>query len=133
MRYGWMMPLVLASGTLAACTSVFMTNYDKDTEYRLSERPNGFTLVICYSGTRMTPENGAGVCRQLLRSVAHDLAGKLGRLGRDIDEQKVELAFGRNGLTGITTCWATVPVEWQQATQKQGQARRDQRRLLSPA
>jgi hypothetical protein len=88
--------------------------YDKDTEYRADETPTGFILSVYYSRFQFFPESEAVAisCRQALTSLAYELAEKRGRKIVAVNEQRIKMSFGRNGLTGITSCSAAAPVEW---------------------
>jgi hypothetical protein len=115
--------LIVAVAMLASATGCMMptrysagpaVHYDKDTEYAVDERPNGFSLTIYYSRYQFIPENDALVvaCKQALTSLAYDIAEQRGRKIERIEEQRIKISFGRNGLTGITSCTASSPVEW---------------------
>ncbi len=112
--------LVAVAVTLTGCatpvgyTNEPMARYDKDTEYRVDDRPNGFTLTIYYSRYQFIPESDAVAvaCRQALTALAHEIAEKRGRQIKPIDTQRIRMSFGRNGVTGITSCSATAPADW---------------------
>jgi hypothetical protein len=112
--------LAVAFAMAGCATPVGYTNqplatYDKDTEYRADDTPTGFNLTIYYSRYQFIPESGAVAvaCKQALTALAHDLAQQRGRKIKPVDEQRIRLSFGRNGLSGVTSCSATAPVEWQ--------------------
>lgn len=107
--------LVTSCTTPAGYSSAPLARYDKDTEYRTDDRPGGFTLTIYYSRYQFIPESDAlaVACKQALTSLAHDLAEKQGRKIKPIDEQRIKISFGRNGVTGITSCSAVAPADWQ--------------------
>jgi hypothetical protein len=119
------MPRLLLSGialllVLGACaTPVSHTNrpmqtYDRDTEYQVEERPGGFALTIYYSRYQFIPESDAVAlaCRSSLTAIAHEVAERRGRRIQQINEQRIRISMGRNGLTGITSCSATAPVDY---------------------
>lgn len=87
---------------------------DKDTRVAIDERPDGFTVSVLYDRYQFIPETAAvmAACRQALLASAHDHAEKKGRRIRPINEQRIRISTGRNGFTGITSCEASVPVQW---------------------
>lgn len=112
----------LASCTaLAGCatptqyTSAPMLTYDKDTEYSMSDRVNGFDLTVNYSRYQFIPESSAVAvaCKSALTSLAHEHADKKGRKIKPLNEQRIRISMGRNGLTGITSCSAQAVAEWE--------------------
>lgn len=118
-----MRKLLLVAGIMLAlqgcATPVAYTNqplarYDKDTEYHTDDTPKGFSLTIYYSRYQFIPESEAvgTACRQVLMALAYEIAEQRGRKIAPINEQRIKTSFGRNGFSGITSCSATVPVEW---------------------
>jgi len=113
---------VLIAAALAACATPIqqssggMATYDRDTEYSLTERADGFSLAINYSRYQFIPESTAvaQACKSTLTSLAHELADRRGKKLKPLDEQRIRLSFGRNGLTGITSCSASALAEWVQ-------------------
>lgn len=105
---------VLAAGcaTPATYTDRPGTVYDKDTSYVLEDQPDGFVLTVDYARYQFIPESGAvqTSCKSQLTSLAHELADKRGRKIQPVDEQRVKISMGRNGVTGITSCAANVRV-----------------------
>ena len=112
--------LVLTCLFAASCAtpvqqgSANMTTYDRDTEYELTGRSDGFSLAINYSRYQFIPESSAvaQACKSALTALAHELAERKGKKIKPIDEQRIRLSFGRNGLTGITSCSASAIAEW---------------------
>ena len=49
-------------------------------------------------------------------AIAHDVAEGRGQPIEQINEQRIRLSMGRNGLTGITSCSASAPAAYSQAT-----------------
>lgn len=92
-----------------------MLTYDKDTEYSMSDRVNGFDLTVNYSRYQFIPESSAVAvaCKSALTSLAHELADKKGRKIKPLNEQRIRISMGRNGLTGITSCSAQAVAEWE--------------------
>jgi hypothetical protein len=91
-----------------------MQTADKDTEYRIDSTEDGFSITVYYSRYQFIPESDALVdaCKSALTSTAYDHADKVNRKIEPINEQRIKLSMGRNGLTGITSCSAIAPVKW---------------------
>jgi hypothetical protein len=106
--------LATACATPVSQTQTAMTTADKDTSYAVDERPDGFTLTVQYGRYQFIPESSAvaTACKQALTATAFDVADKRGRKIQPVNEQRIRLSMGRNGLTGFTTCEASVPVFW---------------------
>lgn len=87
---------------------------DKDTAVRIDERPDGFNVSISYSRYQFIPESVAvqAACKQALTATAYDVADQRGKKIEPVNEQRIRISMGRNGLTGITSCEASVPVSW---------------------
>lgn len=96
-------------------TSAPFIQYDKDTEYAVEDRPNGFDISVNYSRYQFIPESAsvATACKQALTSIAHEEADKRKRKIETINEQRIKISMGRNGFAGTTTCAANVQVLWQ--------------------
>jgi len=92
-----------------------MIQHDRDTEYAIEQRQDGFTITVYYSRYQFIPESSAvaSACRSALTSLAYDHADQTGRKIEPINEQRVRLSMGRNGFTGITSCSAQAVVNWQ--------------------
>jgi hypothetical protein len=108
---------VTGCATPVAYTNRPMQTYDRDTEYSIEERPGGFALTIYYSRYQFVPESDAIVaaCRSSLVAIAHEVAERRGRRIEQINEQRIRLSMGRNGVIGITSCSATTPVTYTEA------------------
>lgn len=91
-----------------------MMLYDKDTEYAVEEKPAGFSLTVYYSRYQFIPESSAvaTACKSTLTSLAWELAEKRGKQISPINEQRIRISMGRNGLSGITSCQANTEVSW---------------------
>lgn len=91
-----------------------MTPYDKDTEYAVEERLEGFALTVYYSRYQFIPESDAvaTACKSALTSLAWELAEKRGKPIEPINEQRIRISMGRNGLSGITSCQGNTVVSW---------------------
>jgi hypothetical protein len=105
---------------LASCatpvshTNTPLSTYDKDTEYAVSLNSDGFGITLYYSRYQFIPESSAVAtsCKSQLTSVAWEYAEKQGRAIAPINEQKIRISMGRNGLSGITSCQAFTTVNW---------------------
>lgn len=88
---------------------------DKDTSYSVEERHDGFLVAVTYTRYQFIPESAAvaTACKQALTATAYDVADKRGRKIEPVNEQRIRLSMGRNGLSGITSCEASAPVVWQ--------------------
>lgn len=112
---------VILSLSIASCatpiqqTDSSMTTYDRDTEYSVIPRDDGFTISINYSRYQFIPESSAvaAACKSALTAIAFEHANKIGRKLQPVNEQRIRLSMGRNGLSGITSCSATAVAEWQ--------------------
>lgn len=95
-------------------TSKPMLEIDKNTGYSVDDREGGFDLVVSYSRYQFIPESSAvaTACKAALTSTAWEVAKQRGKEIAPVNEQRIKLSMGRNGLTGITSCSAAVPVEW---------------------
>lgn len=111
---------------LSACTTptshsnIALSTYDKDTEYGIQERSDGFAITVYYSRYQFIPESSAvaAACKSQLTSIAWEHADKVGREIEPMNEQRVRVSMGRNGLSGVTSCQAYAEVEW--ATDRRG-------------
>lgn len=111
--------VISVAALLAACTTPMpqggpKADVDRDTGVSVQERPDGFVVSVAYSRYQFIPETQAvmAACRSQLLATAHDVAERKGRAIQPIDEQRIRISTGRNGLTGTTSCEASVPVMW---------------------
>jgi len=90
--------------------------YDRDTQYRIDETLNGFVVTIYYSRFQFFPELSALAlaCKSSLTSIAYEHAQKKNRNIKPINEQMMKLSTGRNIAAGVTSCSASVQVQYQQ-------------------
>jgi hypothetical protein len=97
-------------------TDAAMQAYDRDTEYAVTQRPNGFAVSINYSRYQFIPESGAvaTACKSQVMAIAYEHADKSGRKIQPLNEQVIRISLGRNGLTGVTSCSAMAIAEWSQ-------------------
>jgi hypothetical protein len=105
---------VAGCATPASYTAAPMLTYDKDTEYAIEDRTDGFDLTVNYSRYQMVPESSAlaTACKSALTAIAWDVAKKRAREIEPVNEQRIRISMGRNGLSGITSCSANAPVSW---------------------
>ena len=112
--------IVVATVSLVSCATpiresdVPMMQYDRDTEYSVVRRDDGFAISINYSRYQFIPESSAVAvaCKSALTAIAFEQAEKQGRKIEPINEQRIRLSMGRNGFTGITSCSAAAVAEW---------------------
>lgn len=115
-----LLALLVSTSLLVGCASpvrhsnVPLSPYDKDTEYGLEERPDGFGITVYYSRYQFIPESEAvaTACKSALTSIAWEIAEKRGKEIEPINEQRIRVSMGRNGLTGITSCSAYTIATW---------------------
>jgi hypothetical protein len=116
------MPILLISVLLSACatpvshTNTPLSTYDKDTEYGLEDRADGFGITVYYSRYQFIPESDAvaTACKSALTSIAWEIAEKKGKQIEPINEQRIRISMGRNVLSGITSCQAFAVAKWKQ-------------------
>lgn len=106
--------LLTACATPVSHTNIPLSTYDKDTEYGIEDRLDGFGITVYYSRYQFIPESDAAAtaCKSALTSVAWEVAEKKGKEIEPINEQRIRISMGRNGLTGITSCQAFAVVKW---------------------
>lgn len=115
------MIFIVAALLLSACTTSTkhmesaMTSYDKDTDYAISNRTDGFYISINYSRYQFIPESSAvaTACKSALTAIAYEAGERQYKKIAPINEQRIRISMGRNGFTGITSCAASAVVEWQ--------------------
>ena len=92
-----------------------MSSYDKNTDYATTPRMDGFSIAVNYSRYQFIPESSAvaTACKSAITSIAYEQADKQGRKIQPLNEQRIRISMGRNGLTGITSCSALASAEWQ--------------------
>jgi hypothetical protein len=66
---------------------------------------------VVYDRYQFMPESDAlaMACKHALTSIAYDVAEARGRKIEPINEQRIRISFGRNGLSGVTSCSASAP------------------------
>jgi hypothetical protein len=115
------LPIILSSLLVGCATPVSHTNiplstYDKDTEYGIEDREDGFGITVFYSRYQFIPESDAvaTACKSQLTAIAWEHSDKLGKPIENVNEQRIRISMGRNGISGITSCQATAIVNWKQ-------------------
>ncbi len=106
--------LLTACATPVSHSTTNLDTYDKDTKYGIEERENGFSITVYYSRYQFIPESSAvaTACKSQLTAIAWEHADKISRKIIPLNEQRIKLSMGRNGLTGITSCQANGIAEW---------------------
>lgn len=105
--------LVLCScATPVGYTEQPLQRADKDTTFRLDEHADGFTVTVYYSRYQFVPESDAVAMagKSALLSKAYEIADARGKRIAPINEQRIKMSMGRNGLSGITSWSGTVRV-----------------------
>ncbi len=107
--------LVVGCATPMQQTDAPMITYDRDTEYSVASKPDGFAITIYYSRYQFIPESSAVAvaCKSALMAIVYEHADKQGRKIQPINEQRIRVSMGRNGFTGITSCSASAVADWQ--------------------
>jgi hypothetical protein len=105
-----------AYATPVGHSNIPLATYDKDTEYGLEERPNGFALTVYYSRYQFFTESSAvaTACKNQLTAIAWEHSDRVGRKIEPLNEQRIRISMGRNGISGITSCQAYGVAEWQE-------------------
>jgi hypothetical protein len=103
--------ILAAALATAACTTPIKQPAG---DYAVAETPDGFTVTVRHSRYQFVPETAAvqQACRAQLLAAAHEVAERKGRRIEQVNEQRIQISTGRNGLTGITSCEASAPVRW---------------------
>ncbi len=97
-------------------TNIPLSTYDKDTEYGIEEQDGGFGITVFYSRYQFIPESDAvaTACKSQLTAIAWEHSDKVGKSIEQVNEQRIRISMGRNGISGITSCQATAVVKWKQ-------------------
>ena len=74
-------------------------------------QPYSYDAVACCD---FIPESTAvaTACKTHLTAIAWEHSDKPGKKIHPVNEQRIRLSMGRNGLTGITSCQVTAFVKW---------------------
>ena len=91
-----------------------MSQYDKNTKYVIEESENGFSITIAYSRYQFIPESSAvsTACKSQLTAIAWEHSDSVAKEIEPINEQRIHISMGRNGMSGITSCQANTTVKW---------------------
>lgn len=106
--------LISGCATPVSYTNIPLSTYDKDTEYGIEARENGFAISVYYSRYQFIPESDAVAiaCKSQLTAIAWEHADNDGKEIEPVNEQRIRISMGRNGLSGITSCQASAVVKW---------------------
>ena len=106
--------LLSGCATPVSHTNIPLSTYDKDTEYGVQETDDGFGITVYYSRYQFIPESDAvaTACKSQLTAIAYEYAENKGKEIEPINEQRIRLSMGRNGLSGITSCQANGTVKY---------------------
>ena len=106
--------LLSGCATPVSHTNIPLSTYDKDTEYGIQERSDGFGITVYYSRYQFIPESDAVAiaCKSQLTAIAYEYADANGRELEPINEQRIRISMGRNGFSGITSCQANASVKY---------------------
>ena len=100
--------ILAGCATPVSHTNIPLSTYDKDTEYGIEENESGFGITVYYSRYQFIPESSAlaAACKSALTSIAWEYAEKKGKEIEAINEQRIRISMGRNGISGTTSCQA---------------------------
>lgn len=106
--------LLISCATPVSHTNIPLSTYDKDTEYGIEKRDDGFSITVYYSRYQFFPESDAvaTACKSQLTAIAWEHAENEGKKIAPVNEQRIRVSMGRNGLSGITSCQANALVKW---------------------
>jgi hypothetical protein len=109
-----LMLIVVGCATPVSHSNIPLSTYDKDTEYGVEDRPDGFAITVYYSRYQFIPESDAVAisCKSALTAIAWEVADRKGRKIDPLNEQRIRISMGRNGVTGITSCQAYGVANW---------------------
>ena len=108
--------LLIGCATPVSHTNIPLSTYDKDTEYGIEDRKDGFGITVFYSRYQFIPESDAVAiaCKSQLTAIAWEHSDQVGKPIENINEQRIRISMGRNGISGITSCQASAIVKWKQ-------------------
>jgi PBP1b-binding outer membrane lipoprotein LpoB len=101
---------LVSCATPVGYTEKELSRYDKNTTYRVDERADGFTVTMYYSRYQFIPESDAVLAsaKSNLTAICYDVADSKGKEIKQINEQRIKMSMGRNGLSGITSWTGSV-------------------------
>ena len=107
-----LMAFFAGCATPASYSTQPLSRYDKDTTYRIDEHPKGFAVTVYYSRYQFIPESDAlaQAAKSALLNIALETADARGRQIERVDDQRIRMSMGRNGITGTTSWSGTVKV-----------------------
>ncbi len=108
---------LIGCATPVSHTNAPLSTYDKDTEYGIEKRDDGFGITVYYSRYQFIPESDAVAtsCKSQLTALAWEHADQVGKQIEPVNEQRIRISMGRNGISGITSCQASAVVKWKQS------------------
>lgn len=106
--------LLVGGCATSSSNSLPLTRYDKDTEYRIDDAPDGFGISVSYSRYQFIPNSSAvaSECRSALSAVAVKYAEKMKKAIDPVNEQAIATSISRKFLSGISVCLADTVVKW---------------------
>lgn len=110
----WLFVSLAGCATPVSHTNIPLSTYDKDTEYGIVKREDGFVITVFYSRYQFIPESDAvaTACKSQLTAIAWEHADNEGKEIEPINEQRIRISMGRNGFSGITSCQANAVAKW---------------------
>lgn len=111
---------VLVVISLAGCATakrqsdIGLDQSAKNTDFGIVARQDGFEIELRYARYQFIPESDAVAiaCKTQLLALAYKHADSENRQIQPINEQRISMSMGRNGLTGITSCRAHGVAIW---------------------
>jgi hypothetical protein len=111
---------VLVVMSLAGCATaqrqsdISLDRSAPNTDYGIRPRSDGFEIEVEYARYQFIPESEAvaTACKSQFLALAYQYADSEKRQIEPINEQRVSLSMGRNGLSGMTTCRAHGVAIW---------------------
>ncbi len=111
---------VLVVMSLAGCATaqrqsdIALDRSAPNSDYGIMTKPDGFEIEVKYARYQFIPESEAvaTACKSQLLALAYQYADSEKRQIEPINEQRVSLSMGRNGLSGMTTCRAHGVATW---------------------
>lgn len=106
--------MTIGCATAKRQSDIPLTQSSQDARYGVQPRNDGFEIEIEYSRYQFIPESDAvaGACKSQLLALAYEHADSVGKPIEPINEQRIRVSMGRNGLAGITTCRAYGVAKW---------------------
>jgi hypothetical protein len=91
-----------------------MSTYDKNTQYSVDKRNDGFGITVHYLRYQFIQKSDAvaKVCKSQLTAIVRKYSDEMGKEITPVDEQSINVSMGRNDLTNITSCQTDTIVKW---------------------